>query len=201
MLADELAFQITDNFSAVLDGKKSLSDAAKDIAVNTAKNSAIKYTEKKGKEIITEGLNNVIKLAEKEIENKILREVTTKFLNSIKTATPLINLTADIYDMGVLIKRLWDGEITPTEFLQIIGEKGTGVIVSGVFASGGVILGGMIDGAFGAEIGGVIGSMVGYIANSFFYNAIMQVFNDDDILQKRYEAMHDYCENLKTNVH
>ena len=24
----------------------------------------------------------------------------------------------------------------------------------------------------------------------------MQVFNDDDILQKRYEAMHDYCENL-----
>ena len=186
LLADELAFQITDNFSAVLDGRKSLSSAAKDIAVNTAKNSAVTYTKRQGAELATSAIKELSKLAEKEIKNQLLKNTATSALNALANSNTFMQVADAVYDVGKSLKRWLDGEITGTEFLREVGQKGTGVIVSGVFATLGTAVAG--------PIGTAIGSAVGYFATNLLYGSVMQAFEEAELSRKRYEAIHAFCE-------
>lgn len=46
-----------------------------------------------------------------------------------------MNVAGIAYDIRKALKQLLDGEITEAEFLKIVGEKGTAVVVSGVYGT------------------------------------------------------------------
>ena len=186
LLADEFAFQITDNVMDFLDGKKNFGDAAKDIVVNTGANAVKTYTKRQGAELATEAFKTLSKLAEKEIKNQLIKNTATSALNALANSNTLMQVANAVYDVGKSLKRWLDGEISGTEFLREVGQKGTGVIVSGVFA----ILGTAVAG----PIGTAIGSAVGYFATNLLFGSVMQAFEEAELSRKRYEAIHAFCE-------
>ena len=186
LLEDELAFQITDNVMDFLDGKKNFGDAAKDIVVNTGANAVKTYTKRQGAELATEAFKTLSKLAEKEIKNQLIKNTATSALNALANSNTLMQVADAVYDVGKSLKRWLDGEISGTEFLREVGQKGTGVIVSGVFA----ILGTAVAGT----IGTAIGSAVGYFATNLLFGSVMQAFEEAELSRKRYEAIHAFCE-------
>lgn len=70
--------------------------------------------------------------------------------------------------------------------MREVGQKGTGLIVSGVFATLGTAVAG--------PVGTAIGSAVGYFATNLFYGSVMQAFEEAEISRKRYEMIHAFCE-------
>ena len=191
----ELGNQIVVNFSDVIDGRKKFGDAVVDVVVDAGKNSVVTYGKKKGATIIADACKDAMKIAEKKIKNEVLRNVTTKGLKNLADANTVVQVAGTVYDIGVSMKKLLDGEITATEFAREIGEHGSAIIVSGVTSMLGTVAGAAIAGPVGAYIGGAIGSMVGYVANNMFYGAVMQAFDEAELSRKRYEAIHEFCEN------
>lgn len=186
IVADELAFQITDNFGAWLGGEKGFGDAVTDITVNTAKNSAVTYTKKQGAELAAEAVKTLAKQAEKELGKGMVSNGLKKLAN----ANTLMTVAGVAYDVGKALKRLMDGEITKAEFLQIVGEKGTAAVISSYIT----MIGGALGGPIGAAIGGAIGSALSYFSSSFIYSAFMQAAKEAELSRKRYEAIHEFCE-------
>ena len=186
LLADEFTFQVTDNLGDILAGKKSFGDAATDIVINTGANAAVNYGKKQGAEIAAEAIKSLAKLAEKEIQNQIAKNAVTSTLNALANSNTLIQVAGAAIDIGKSLKSWIDGEISGTELLREIGQKGTGVIVSGVFATLGTAVAG--------PIGTAIGSAVGYFATNLLYGSVMQSFEEAELSRKRYEAIHAFCE-------
>ena len=190
ILAAEMGTQIVVNFSEVLSGDKELSDAVIDTAKDTVKNASKKYAQKYGAEIVADACKELAKRAEKEIANKTLREVATKGLGKMADANAITQVAGAIYDIGKAFKQLIDGEITKSELLFIVGEKGTAFIVSSVFT----VIGAGVGGPIGAAVGGAIGSAISYFTTGFIYGSLMQAFSDAEIARQRYEQIHMYCE-------
>ena len=186
LIAEEFTFQVTENLEAILDGRKNLDAAAKDIVVHTGKNFAVNYGKKQGAEIAAQAINRLSKLAEKEIKNKIAKNAVTSFLDKLADSNTLIQIAGAAYDIGKSLRRWLDNEISDAEFLREVGQKGTEVIVSGVFAT----LGAGVAGPVGAAIG----SAVGYFATNLLYGAVLQSFEEAELSRKRYEAIHAFCE-------
>ena len=186
LLADEFTFQVTDNLGDILAGKKSFGDAATDIIVDGGANVVVNYGKKQGAEIAAEAIKSLAKLAEKEIQNQIAKNAVTSTLNALANSNTLIQVAGAAIDIGKSLKSWIDGEISGTELLREIGQKGTGVIVSGVFATLGTAVAG--------PIGTAIGSAVGYFATNLLYGSVMQSFEEAELSRKRYEAIHAFCE-------
>ena len=194
MFSDELTLQITYNFGAWLDGQKNFGDATVDIVVNTTKNSAVSYTKEHGADLATKALKELATRAEKEIENQTIREGSVRVLDRLADSNTIKNIAGTVYDIGSAFKRLLNGEITETEFLREIGEKGTAAVVSGVYATFGTTAGTLIAGPLGGAIGGAIGSAVGYFATNLLYGAVLQSLEEAKISRQRYEAMKAFCD-------
>ena len=190
VVANELAFQITDNLGAFLGGEKNFSQAVTDLTVNTAKNSAVTYTKKQGAEICADAMKTLAAKAEKEIGKGLVSGGLKKLAN----ANTLMNVAGTAYDIGKALKQLMNGEITMAEFLSIVGEKGTAVVVSGVYATIGGGIGMAIGGPLGAKIGAAVGSAIGYFATSLLYGSVLRAFDEAERARKRYEALHAFCE-------
>ena len=170
VVANELAFQITDNLGAFLGGEKNFSQAVTDLTVNTAKNSAVTYTKEQGAKICADAMKTLAEKAEKEIGKGLVSGGLKKLAN----ANTLMNVAGTAYDIGKALKQLMNGEITMAEFLSIVGEKGTAVVVSGVYATIGGGIGMAIGGPLGAKIGAAVGSAIGYFATSLLYGSVFQ---------------------------
>ena len=194
IFADELALQITDNFGAWLDGQKNFGDATVDIAVITTKNTAVRYTKEHGAELAEKALKELASRAEKEISNKTIREGSVRVLNKMANANTITNIAGTVYDVGIVFKRLLDGEITKAEFLREVGEKGTTAVVSGVYATIGTTAGTLIAGPLGGAVGGAIGSAVGYFATNLLYGAVLQAFEEAELSRQRYESIKAFCD-------
>ena len=190
MFAAELSTQLVVNFSEVLSGGKRFGDAVFDTAIYTAKNTGKKYVQSQGAEIVADACKELAKRAEKEIANKTLREAATKGLGKLADANAVIQTAGAIYEVGKALNQLLDGEITKSEFLFVIGEKGTAFVVSSVFTVVGAGLGGPV----GAAIGGAIGSAISYFTTGFIYGSLMQAFSKAEMARQRYEQIHMYCE-------
>ena len=194
LFANELSFQITDNLGAWIDGKHDFVDAVGNIVVQTGKNTAVQYTKQHGAELAVEALKALSERAEKEIKNEMLRNGTVNVLNKLADSKTLTGVAGAVYDMSGTFKRFLNGEISKAEFLRELGEKGTGAVVSGVYASFGTMIGTGIGGPLGGAIGGAIGSAVGYFANSLLYGSVLKAFEDAELAHKRYETMHVFYE-------
>lgn len=105
-----------------------------------------------------------------------------------------MNVAGIAYDIGKALKQLLDGEITEAEFLKIVGEKGTAVVVSGVYGTIGGSIGMLIGEPLGATIGAAVGSAIGYFATSVIFASVLQAFDKAEMSRKRYEAVHEFCE-------
>ena len=194
LFANELAFQVTDNLGAWIDGKQDFVDAAGNIVVYTGKNVATKYTRQHGAELAAEAIKALSERAEKEIRNEMIRNGTVSVLNKLADSKTLIGVAGAVYDMSGTFKKFLNGEISKAEFLRELGEKGTGAVVSGVYASLGTMIGTGIGGPLVGAIGGAIGSAVGYFANSLLYGSVLKAFEDAELARKRYETMHVFYE-------
>ncbi len=193
LVADEFAFQITDNVMDLLDGKKNFGDAAKDIALNTAKNSAVTYTKKQSEELVKNAINDLSKLAEKEIQNKFLREGATSTLGKLAKSNTLIKMAALMIDIGNDFMRMIDGEISGKEFIISFVGRGMEFVVEGV----GKIAEGLGNAFGGPAAGAVIGNAVKYLASNLLNSSIgkiLQSFKEAEISRKRYEIIHAFCE-------
>lgn len=193
IFANELAFQITDNLGAFLGGEKDFGQAVTDLTVNTAKNTAVNYTKKQGAELAKDAVNELIKVAKKKIANDTARGVVVANLDKL-AKSDIVGLAGTVIDVGKALKQLINGEITKAEFLQIVGEKGSAIVVSGVYGTIGGGIGMVIGGSLGASIGAAVGSAIGYFATSVLFGSVMQAFNEAELSRKRYEAIHEFCE-------
>ena len=200
LFADELSFQITDNLGAWLDGEQDFVDAAGNIVVYTGKNTAIEYGKQHDAELAVEALKVLSERAEKEIKNEMFRNGIVTVLDQIANSKTLTGVAGAVYDISKTFGKLLNGEISKTEFLRELGEKGTGAVVSSVYATFGTMIGTGIGGPLGGAIGGSIGSAVGYFANSLLYGSVLKAFEDAEIARKRYETMHVFYEYYITEM-
>lgn len=191
---EELTNQLTRNALDVIDGHKNVEAAARDIAYNTAKNSAINCFKGYGAEIAAQGINELSKLAEKRIQNEVVKKATTKGLGNLANANAVTQAAEVLVEIGGSIKRVMNGEITKAEFLREIGERGTALCVSSVYSGIGAMAGMALGGPMGAMVGSAVGSMIGYISSSILYGAVLRAFEDAEESRKRYDFIHEFCE-------
>ncbi|MBR1904648.1 MAG: hypothetical protein IJ824_05700, partial [Alphaproteobacteria bacterium] len=171
-------------------GEKSISEAVKDTAVGTVKDGAKNYVKGYGAELAEQGVKTLITYTEKEVKNKLARNVLVGGLNKIANADILMRGAGAIIDVGHSIKRLMNGEITKTEFLYEIGEKAAGYCSASVFGFIGMSMGGPL----GAAVGEVVCSLVGYFANKILYRAVLPAMEEARQARQRYEVYHEFCE-------
>lgn len=194
VFVEEATNQVVQNAFEVLDGRKKISDAAKEVAEKTVKNGAKNYIKGFGAEVAAEGIKKLSRIAEKELKNEFAKNVASKGLGKLANANAVTQAAEALMEIGGSIKRVMKGEITKAEFLREIGEKGTAICVSSAYSAVGAMAGMAIGGPVGAMVGSAVGSMVGYIASSMFYGSVLKAFEDVEESRKRYEFIHEFCE-------
>ena len=139
------------NAFAVAQNKKSLGDAAKDVAGDTGKAAVLGY--------VTASTGAAIKGVMQQSSNATLRTLSG-------TAAPVLALNICL-SLGSSITRYVNDEITEAQLLEEIGEKGAGMLSSGMYAALGQLV---IPIPF---VGAAVGGMIGYTLSSMFYQAAL----------------------------
>ncbi len=90
------------------------------------------------------------------------------------------------------IKRYADGEITESQLLEELGQKGVGMMASGYGATIGSMAGGalgtiipIVGNAAGAIVGGFVGSMVGCAVSGTLYEGALYSLKSAELSEKR----------------
>ena len=152
------SISILTNAFAVVQKKKSLGDAANDVAIDTVKATALGY--------VTACTGAAIKGVMQQSSNDMLRTLSG-------TAAPVLALNICL-SLGSSINRYVNDEITESELLEEVGEKGAGMLASGMFAALGQIA---IPIPF---VGAAVGGMIGYTLSSMFYQAAVAAAKQAD---------------------
>ncbi|QDX98812.1 hypothetical protein EGD00_19810 [Pectobacterium carotovorum subsp. carotovorum] len=146
------AISLLTNAFNVVQQDKTLGDAVQDIAADTAKAAALGYG--------TAFAGSAIKAALQQSEKQTLRAIAG-------TSAPALAVNICL-SLGSSIKRYVNDEISEAELLNEVGEKGAGMLSSGMMA------------AFGQVaipipvVGAVIGGMIGYTLSSMFYQSALE---------------------------
>lgn len=143
--------------------KKSLIDAAKDVATSTAKAGALGYG--------TAFAGSAIKGAMQQCGNQAVRQLA-------KTSAPTLALSICL-SLGSSVTSYVKGDISEAQFLADVGEKGTGMLSAGMMAALGQIA---IPIPF---VGAAIGGTVGYTLSSLFYHAALDAGSQADAAHAR----------------
>lgn len=146
------------NVFAVAQDKKQLDEAAKDVLLDTGKGVIVGYA--------TAATGAAIKGAMQQSSKETLRALS-------KTNAATLALNACI-SLGSSITRYVNDEITEAELLEEVGEKGTGMLSSGMYAALGQLA---IPIPF---VGAAVGGMIGYTLSSMFYQAALGAAKDAD---------------------
>ena len=193
VVTDTLTENVTSNVMDVLSGNKDFETAVKDIAVDTAKQSAQIYVKEHGAELAKEAIETITHNAAKQISNKATKELVLNVGGKLANVNAVTGVAGAIYDIGTSFKTFMDGEITKAELLRQLGEKGSAACVSSVYATmGGMV--GAVGGPAGVAIGSAVGSMVGYVASSMLYGAVLNQFEREEAAKQHAEAVHSFCE-------
>jgi hypothetical protein len=154
------------NIVSVVKGDKKTRTAALDVVKDTGTGTAASY--------VTAFSGSVIKGTMQNAQSVAIKNIS-------KTNLPATMAVLTI-ETGKTLKKYFKGEIDGVECLQELGEKGTGVAASAMFATLGVT-GSMV--VFGKSavigqllipipvIGGLIGSMLGYALSSALYAQLL----------------------------
>ncbi len=142
---------VIQNLYLVAQGNKELDEAAIDVAKNTVIAAGVGYG--------TGATGSAIKSVMQQSANQTAR-------NLANTAFPTMILNVSI-SLASSVKRFATGEIDSTQFLEEIGEKGSGMLSSTMMATMGQIAIPI------PVVGAVLGGMIGYSLSSIFYQAAL----------------------------
>lgn len=141
------SISILQNLFAVAQGSKSIGDATQEVALDTAKAGALGYG--------TAFAGAALKGTLQQSGNQTLRTLAG-------TNAPALAVNICL-SLGSSIKRYATGEISESQLLTEVGEKGAGMLSSGMMAALGQLA---IPIPF---VGAAIGGMIGYTLSSLFY--------------------------------
>ena len=192
-LSDSLTVNVSNGIINVISGEKELDEAAKDIVVNTAKDSARRYMEKHGAELAKEAIETITRKAAAKVGNQAVKAVITKAGTSLANVNTVTVVAGAVYDIGKSFKGFLNGDISKAELLRQIGEKGSAACLSSVYASIGAVAG-SVAGPVGTAVGAAIGSMVGYVASSLLYGSVLQAFEAEEAAREHAAQTHAFCE-------
>ena len=147
-------------------------EAAKNIVGDTAKSAAVGYG--------TVSVGTAIKASMQNSSSAYVRALSkTNLAGTIVSAT----LSA-----SKILKSYFIGEIDGTQCLENLGEQGTGMIASSVFAAiGHIALPKLV-------IGGLIGGMVGYALASASYSILVSSLKEAKMARQERIAIEKACE-------
>ena len=166
------------NIIALCQDNKDLGEALKDIAIDTGKAAAVGYG--------TAFAGSAIKgLMQQSPSN------ATRALSKTGLPTMVVSITLE---MGSAINRYAKGEIDGVQFLEEIGEKGSGMLASGLSATLGQIAIPI------PVVGGLIGGMVGYTLNSMMYQNSLVAFKEAKLARKEYLRTKAMCEEARNQM-
>ena len=158
------------NICAVYSGEESIEEAAKNVAVTTAKSGLVAY-----------GVGRTgatIKVMMHTSKNEVIRK-----LGNTNLPTAIVTSTIEI---SSIIKGYAIGEISEKEAFARLGKNGVGSLAASYGAAVGTLL---LPG-----IGTMVGSMVGYMISSTIYDSCLQVLIDADMAKENYERTKELCE-------
>lgn len=159
------------NTVAVIKGEKSAKDAALDVAIDSGKGAVTAYA--------TAFAGSAIKAGMQNSKSSIIRTLS-------KSNAPAMMVTSTI-DAGKSITRYFKGEISGTDCLLEIGEKGTSNIGAAMFTVVG-------QAAIPIPvIGGLVGSIVGYALSSVFYDNLTSALKDAKIARENRIRIEKEC--------
>ena len=163
---------IVQNLVAVAKGDKELGDAALDVAKDTASSVAISYG--------TGFSGSTVKGFMQNANSGTVRALS-------KTNLPGILVTVSL-SAAATMKRYINGEITGVECFEELGEQGTGMLSSALFATIGQITIPI------PVIGGLIGGMLGYAVASASYGTLLGALKEAEIATQERKRIEAICE-------
>ena len=128
----------------------------------------------------------ITKSAAKKIANQTAKKAVLSAGAKLANANTLTAIAGGVIDIGAAIKAYMNGEITKSQMLKSIGEQGSNVCLSTVYGTIGL--------AAGGPVGAAIGSIVGYMASSMLYGAVLTQFDKEDLARAMAEQTHAFCE-------
>lgn len=162
---------IVGNINSVYNGDIEPEEAVINVAKDTVKAGAVGYA--KG------FISAPIKSAMQNSSFKTLRVLS-------KTNVPLA-IAEGAYLSAETLKKYYEGEIDGLECLEILGDKGTGIIASSMFAVAGQILIPI------PILGSVIGGMVGYSLSSATYEVLTNALKEAKLAKEEREQIERIC--------
>ena len=187
-LSDSLTQRVTGNIYDVASGEKDIAEAAQDIVVGTAKDTAANYIEKHGAELAAEAVERITKNVAAKMKDDAAKKIVLSTGMKLANANTLMAVTGGIIDIGKSFKDYLDGNITKAQLLRNIGEQGSNACLATVYGGIGMAVGG--------PVGAAVGSMVGYMASSMLYGAVLTQFENEEAARQRAEQTHEFCETL-----
>jgi len=172
------AISVVTSMIAVHQGDKALKEAILDTVADTGKAALAGY----GTAFVGTALKGTMQQS---------ASATTRALS--RTSLPSLAVTVCL-EVGSAVKQYVRGEIDGVQFLEAIGEKGSGLLSSGLFAAIGQAA--IPIPVVGAAIGGV----VGYTLSALLYQDALGAFKDANQAHDDYLATKEYCEAVRAEL-
>lgn len=163
---------IVKNLVAVAQGDKEPGEAVLSVAKDTASSAVISYG--------TGYSGSVVKGLMQNTKSGTLQTLS-------KTNLPGILVTVSL-SAAATMKRYCDGEITGVECFEELGEQGTGMLSSALFATIGQIAIPI------PVVGGLIGGMLGYAVASASYGTLLGALKEADLAAQERKEIEAACE-------
>ena len=172
------SISVFQNIFAVAQGEKKLDDVALDVTKDIAFSGALGYS--------SSAVGAAIKSGMQQSSSKALQH-----MSNTSVPTLVVNICLSL---GTSIKRYVNNEIDGLEFLEEIGEKGSGMLSAGMMATLGQIA---IPIPF---VGAAIGGMIGYSLSSIFYKAVLDSGKMAKLAEDRYKEIKYVQEYLREQI-
>lgn len=163
---------IIKNSIAIFNGEKEVKEALIDMGIDTTKAASLSY---------------VTAFAGSGIKGFMQNAKNTSIQIASKTNLPAMAVTTAL-EVGKTFKRYLSGEIDGLQCFEELGEKGTGMLSSGMFAAAFQIVIPI------PVVGALIGSMFGYAFSSAYYKEILNVFKEAKLARERRLRIESECE-------
>ncbi len=139
------------NIAEVINGRKTVKEATKDVAIATTKAAATGYAFGSGGSIIAHSLSYS----------------NSKFLKALSNSNVPAKVITAIMTTGDIVKRYSNGEITTQECILELGERGLNVATAGYSMAAGQALIPI------PVVGAAVGALVGSVLTSKYYNSLI----------------------------
>jgi phage tail tape-measure protein len=168
---------------AVAKGDMEPGEAALMIVKDTGKGAVVSYsTAFAGSQVQALMVKASTKVAEDG--TKIITNTALKSLAESNLPAQIVTATIEVTKT---MKKFFSGEIDGVECLTELGEKGTGMVASAVFAAIGQAVIPI------PVVGGLVGGMVGYALSSAYYNSVLAVLKDAKFTRQERERIEAEC--------